>query len=78
MTNTIDKLEKIIMKIMETEDPIKGDADLSRQIGMESIEIVELFVEIEKAFGVKMPESMFAVPKTLHSLADYIEQNKKK
>jgi len=76
MSNINEKLEKIIMEIMETDEPIKVDADLYNDVGMESIEIVELFVAIDKAFGVKVPDSLYSAPKCIESLAQYIEKNK--
>lgn len=76
MTEVMSKLTEIIKEIMETDDNISEDADLANE-GMESIEVVELFVAIEKKFGVKIPESMYGKPKTIKLLADYIEKNKK-
>lgn len=74
MTHASEKLKLIISDIMELDEPIDDTTDLVNDIGMASIDFVELTVAIEKAFGVSVPNEVFSRTVTVHSLSTLISQ----
>ncbi len=71
------KLEKIIQEIMEIDDPISIDSSLSNDVGMQSIDFVELSVAIEKEFGINLPFEEFTGNPTIKLLEDYLDKKAK-
>ena len=72
ITSKINEL--LIGEIEIDEDQIRPDADLKKDLGIDSLDFVDLFVIIENNFGFKMkPEEMTDV-KTLQDFYDYIIQ----
>ncbi|MBI4357580.1 MAG: AMP-binding protein [Gammaproteobacteria bacterium] len=51
-------------------------ADLTQDLGIDSLGRVELFLRIEKTFGVHLPDFLMAEAKTLEDLAKAIEDTK--
>ena len=55
------------------EEKIKDDATLKEDMGIDSLDFVDIVVIVEKNFGFKIkPEEMVGVT-TLHQFCDYIE-----
>jgi acyl carrier protein len=55
------------------EEKIKDDATLKEDMGIDSLDFVDIVVIVEKNFGFKIkPEEMAGVT-TLHQFCDYIE-----
>jgi len=75
METTLKKLQEVIMEITEADDKISVDINLA-DAGVQSIEIVELFVAVEKNFGVKLPDDMYGTDISITLLSDYIMKNK--
>jgi len=56
------------------EDKIKDDAKLKEDMGIDSLDFVDIVVIVEKNFGFKIkPEEMKGIT-TLSEFCDYIEQ----
>lgn len=56
------------------EDKIREDAKLKDDMGIDSLDFVDIVVIVEKNFGFKIkPEEMQGVA-TLHDFCDYIER----
>ena len=56
------------------EDAISGDAKLIEDLGIESLDFVDIVVIIEKEFNFKVKREDLADVRTLNDLYDYIEQ----
>jgi acyl carrier protein len=76
MTRTeIDEIVKnfLIEDIEVEEDAIKSDAHLKDDLGIDSLDFVDIVVIVERNFGFKIvPEEMKGV-QTLGQFCDYIE-----
>jgi acyl carrier protein len=59
------------------EDAISGDAKLIEDLGIESLDFVDIVVIIEKEFNFKVKREDLADVRTLNDLYDYIEQRVK-
>lgn len=51
---------------------IRAEASLERELGLDSLARVELWVRLEEAFGIKLPEEAFAKAETPHDLVEAI------
>ena len=74
--STKKHLEQIIQEIMETEDPIDINSSLSNDVGMQSIDFVELSVAIEKKIGISIPFDILVNNPTIKLLDDYMTNKK--
>ena len=70
-----DKVRAFLIDDLEIdEDKIKDDAQLKADLGIDSLDLVDIVVIVEKNFGFKIkPEEMKEVV-TLKDFCDYIER----
>ena len=71
-----EKVKNFLIEDLEIEEEkIQDDAKLKEDIGIDSLDFVDIVVIVEKTFGFKIkPEEMQGVV-TLHDFNDYIEKN---
>jgi acyl carrier protein len=69
---TINRL--LIEEIEIDEDQINPSAHLKNDLGIDSLDFVDLFVIIENNFGLKMKAEEMAEVKTLQDFYNYIIQ----
>lgn len=74
MVLVTEKLKVLIADIMEFDESIEDDANLVNDLGMASIDFVELAVAIEKKFGVPVPIEVFSQVATVRSLSGWITE----
>lgn len=74
MDSVSEKMRVLIADIMEEDEPVDVNAELVNDIGMASIDFVELIVAIEKEFGVTITNETFSSPQTVHSLSALVAQ----
>ena len=69
-----EKVRDFLIEDLEIdEEKITDDAKLKDDMGIDSLDFVDIVVIVEKNFGFKIkPEEMAGVP-TLHEFCDYIE-----
>lgn len=53
---------------------IDGDAGLTNDLGLDSVQIMNLVMEIEDRLDVSIPVNVLAEVRTLNQLADQLEQ----
>jgi acyl carrier protein len=74
--NTEEIIEKIISNVSDkfeiSNDRITFDSSF-KSIGADSLDIVEIIVEMEKEFNVDVPDSKLLKLLTVGSLAEYID-----
>jgi acyl carrier protein len=69
----ISKVNQLLVDEIEIdEDKITPAADLKKDLEIDSLDFVDLFVIIERNFGVKMKAEEMADIKTLQNFYDYI------
>lgn len=69
-----DKVVAFLIDELEiAEDKIYGDASLKEDMGIDSLEIVDVIVYIEQEFGFKMKPEDFKAIKTLDEFCKNIE-----
>ena len=85
MEELIKELKEKIIKALNLEDmlpdEIENDAALFGEgLGLDSIDALELIVMLEKDYGIKLasPAEGKAIFKSVATIADYVQQNRKK
>ena len=69
----IKKINSLLVTEIEIdEEQISPDADLKKDLGIDSLDFVDLFVIIENNFGFKMKAEEMTGVKTLQDFYDYI------
>lgn len=69
----ITKINNLLVKEIEIdEEQIFPDADLKKDLGIDSLDFVDLFVIIENNFGFKMKAEDMTAVKTLQDFYNYI------
>ena len=69
----IKKINSLLVTEIEIdEEQISPDADLKKDLGIDSLDFVDLFVIIENHFGFKMKAEEMSGVKTLQDFYDYI------
>ncbi len=77
----MNQTEKIIReeigKLLETDGTkIPGDASLIKDVGLDSLNILEMFDLIEEKFGIMIEPEKFAEMKTINDVVRIIEEYK--
>jgi acyl carrier protein len=72
--------ERVFQKIAELKgiDPSELSRDTNfLDIGADSLDMVELSIELDEAFGITISQQDISAIKTLGNAVDFIEKNKK-
>lgn len=70
-----EKVKEFLVEELEIdEERIKPEADLIKDIGIDSLDFIDLVVIVEKKFGFKIKTEEMAEVKTLNDFYDYIER----
>lgn len=70
------KVKDFLIEEMEIEPAvIKDDAFLKEDLGLDSLDFVDIVVIVEKTFGFKIKPEEMAKVKTVRNFYDYIESN---
>lgn len=72
------KVKKVIVENLGvSEDRIVPEASLLDQLGADSLDLVELAINLEDQFGVTIDDADIGQLKTVGDVVAYIEKNKK-
>ena len=75
---TFDKLKKILVeKLSVPESKVVEDAVFTTDLGADSLDVVEVIMEVEKEFGITIPDEEAAKFVKVSDALKYIEANKK-
>ncbi|MBQ8014852.1 MAG: acyl carrier protein [Clostridia bacterium] len=74
----LEKMKDIICNCVAVDpEEITCESKLSGDLGLSSLDLVMVSVEIEKEFGVKMSNTVYTSVKTVGGLIDYISKEQK-
>jgi acyl carrier protein len=74
MSDTIDKIRQILVdKMGIVPSEITSDANLVRDLGIDSLDYAELVMEFEQAFDIRIPDEDAEKLKTVKNAAQYID-----
>ena len=68
-------LVEIIQEILPDEDCSNLDPDikLKEQLGLDSMDFLDIVMELRKRYGIEVPEADYANLATVNSCIDYLE-----
>ena len=70
-------IEKIIAEVLGCDQElVKEDSHFVEDLGADSLNIVEVVMQIEEEFGIEIPDDDAEQLKTVGDLRTYIEDNK--
>ncbi len=74
--STLDKVKGVIIdKLGVEEDKIVPDASFVDDLGADSLDTVELIMQLEEEFGIEIPDEDAEKMTTVKSVVDFIEAN---
>ena len=74
--STLDKVKEVIIdKLGVEEDKIVSEASFVDDLGADSLDTVELIMQLEEEFGIEIPDEDAEKMTTVKSVVDYIETN---
>jgi acyl carrier protein len=72
---TFEKVKEIIVDTISCDESLVTlEADLSDDIGIDSLDAVELGMALEESFGIKIPDEELANFKTVKDIVEYIDK----
>ncbi len=75
--STFDKVKEVIIdKLGVEEDTIKLEAHFVDDLGADSLDTVELIMELEEEFGIEIPDEDAEKITTVKAAVDYVEKVK--
>jgi acyl carrier protein len=73
-TEIVEKVREFLIDDLEIdEEKIAADAQLKEDLGIDSLDFVDIVVIVERKFGFKIKPEEMANVKTLSQFVDYIE-----
>ena len=74
--SSFDKVKEVIMdKLGVDEDKINVEASFVDDLGADSLDTVELIMQLEEEFGMEIPDEEAEKLTTVGSAVDYIDSN---
>ena len=75
--STFDKVKEVIIDKLGIEDSkIESGSSFVDGLGADSLDTVELIMQLEEEFGIEIPDEDAEKITTVQAAVDYIEQNK--
>ena len=74
--STFDKVKEVIVdKLAVEEDKIESSSSFVDDLGADSLDTVELIMQLEEEFGIEIPDENAEQMTTVQQAVDYIEAN---
>ena len=78
MSEIAEKVKAIIVEKLSVDTAdVKDEASFTNDLGADSLETVELMMDLEKEFGITIPEEVSEKITTVGQAIEYIEANAK-
>ena len=75
--STFDKVKEVVIdKLGVEDDKIVSEAYFVDDLGADSLDTVELIMQLEEEFGIEIPDEDAEAITTVQAAVDYIDKNK--
>jgi len=75
--STFDKVKEVVIdKLGVEDDKIVSKASFVDDLGADSLDTVELIMQLEEEFGIEIPDEDAETITTVQAAVDYIDKNK--
>ena len=76
MSDTLNKIKEIIMdKLGVDENKVTNDSHFIEDLGADSLDTVELIMQLEEDFGIEIPDEDAEKIVTINQAHEYINKN---
>ncbi|EWC64294.1 hypothetical protein UO65_0417 [Actinokineospora spheciospongiae] len=76
MTETFQKVDRAIVEVLPALDgKVEADRNLMVDLGIDSLSMVEILVELETSYGIEIPDSKLKTVVTVQDLLDLVDQH---
>lgn len=76
---TFEKVRDIIAdKLSVKKEDVKNESNIAEDLGADSLDLVEILMDLEDTFGISIPDEAIPQIKTIKELVDFIDKNTKK
>ena len=73
---TFEKVQEIIMDTINcSEDKITLEANLKDDLGIDSLDSMELMMAVEDAYGITVPEEELPNLTSVKAIVEYVDKN---
>lgn len=73
--SVFDSVKEVIVEILDVPpEDIKDESKLVEDLEADSLDIVEMVMQLEDKFGLQIPESAFDDLKTVKDVVEYLEK----
>lgn len=74
---SFEQVKEVMVETLNCEEEdIKPEALLEDDLGIDSLDAVELALALEELFGVKIPDEELSEMKTVKDIVDYMDRNR--
>lgn len=74
MSNTFERVKKILVdKLDISEDQVTLTADIQDDLGADSLDVVEIMMDLETEFGIDIPDEDAEKLPTVQQVVEYID-----
>lgn len=71
-----EKIKKLLAEQLDAdENDMTMDTDIAKDLGADSLDVVELLMSIEDEFDIEIPDEEIENIKTIGDLTEYIQNN---
>ena len=75
--STLDKVKEVIIdKLGAEEDKIESSSSFVDDLGADSLDTVELIMQLEEEFGIEIPDDDAEKITTVQAAIDYLDSSK--
>tara|TARA_B100000579_G_C22488257_1_gene691171 strand:- start:34 stop:264 length:231 start_codon:yes stop_codon:yes gene_type:complete len=75
--STFDKVKEVVIdKLGVEDDKIVSEASFVDDLGADSLDTVELIMQLEEEFAIEIPDEDAETITTVQAAVDYIDKNK--
>ena len=75
--STFDKVKEVVIdKLGVEDDKIVSESSFVDDLGADSLDTVELIMQLEEEFGIEIPDEDAETITTVQAAVDYIDKNK--
>ncbi|BDD02537.1 phosphopantetheine-binding protein [Aureibacter tunicatorum] len=75
MDSYFTKVKAMLVALGADEKIITMDSDIMNDLGLSSVDVVDLIYSVETAYDIKIPENSYAELNTVKALIEYIKDN---
>ena len=72
---TFEKVKEIIMDTINCSEEITLEANLKDDLGIDSLDSMELMMAVEDAYGITVPEEELPNLTSVKAIVEYVDKN---